>query len=71
MKRKRTVRRLPTRKPRNSQESENAAAVAAREYSEHNKDIALAVETMRQAQLIQETRVKYLLDNLSYQVIGV
>lgn len=74
MKRKRTVRKQPVRKPRKRQEhveGESLAAAAARDYSEHNKDIALAVETMRQAQLIQETRAKYLLDNLSYQVIGV
>gem|GEM_PF-5137658 len=62
------------RKPRKRQEQPEGASLAAaavRDYSEHNKDIALAVETMRQAQLLQETRVKYLLDNLSYQVIGV
>ena len=74
MKRKQTSRRLPRRKTRKSQanpEGTSPAIAAAREYAEHNEDIALAVETMRQAQLIQETRAKYLLDSLTYRVIGV
>jgi hypothetical protein len=72
--RRRPRRKLPKRKIRKSpehQEDISPAVAAARDYSEHNKDIALAVEVMRQAQLIQETRAKYLLDSLTYRVIGV